>query len=51
LEHDYGAVDAPTDAGDEDDGRAGDTGDADLADELDRPRSGDADADERGQDD
>jgi putative heme transporter len=51
LEHDYGAIDAPTDAGDEDDGRVGDTGDADLADELDRPRSGDADADEKGQDD
>jgi predicted PurR-regulated permease PerM len=50
LEHDYGGVDAPTDVGDEDDGRVGDTGDADLADELDRPRPGDPDGDEKGHD-
>jgi predicted PurR-regulated permease PerM len=53
LEHDYGG-DAPTEPGDEDDGRVGDTGDAALADGLDRSRpddAGDADADEKGQDD
>jgi predicted PurR-regulated permease PerM len=38
LEHDYGAPEVPPEPGEEDDGLVGDTDDADLADELDRPR-------------